>query len=227
MAKFISKITDCLILGFHFFKVSLQIIYGTWKISKLPQPVVCIFGGHLLQPDSPYLKQAQEMARLLVKNNISVLTGGGPGIMEAANAGAAQQKKGVTRSMGIGVRGLRGEEGLNPYVHDSVILDDFFARKYLMIYYSMGFIVFPGGIGTMDELSELLNLIQTGKRKSAPVILINVTYWQPYLEQLKKAQGQGLLLQHGAIDTCIQITDDLDYAVHVFLKEYKREQKEA
>lgn len=222
MHAWYKKIYDSVILMFQFFKVSLQIVYGAWKISKLQQPVVSIFGGHLLQKkEHPYIQQAHQVAVLLVKNNISVLTGGGPGIMEAASFGVAQAKTNGIRSMGIGVVGLKGEEGLNPYVQEGVILDYFFARKYLMINYAMGFIVFPGGVGTLDELCELLNLIQTEKREHAPVILVNVQFWAPFMALLKQANQQGLLLSTGALE-CITVTDDIQEAVHIFVEHCKK-----
>lgn len=215
MFEFFRKFTNGLTLAFHFFKATLQMVYAAWKISDLPQPLVSIFGGSRLKKDSPYVVQAHLIAKMLVDRNISVLTGGGPGIMEAASCGAAHEKKeGQNRTMGIGVVGLRGEEGFNPCVKDSgIMIDYFFARKYLLISYSFGFIVFPGGYGTMDELSELLTLMQTGKIAEAPVILIGSKYWQHYLAWVEVAREHGLLVRREV--SLITVTDDLEYAVTI------------
>ncbi|MGC2310391.1 MAG: TIGR00730 family Rossman fold protein [Candidatus Babeliaceae bacterium] len=213
MRQFIQNITKALAIGAHFFKTTLQIIYGAWKISRLPQPIVSIFGGSRLKKDSIYVQQAQIVARMLVDRNLSVITGGGPGIMEAATCGASHEQKRRIRTMGIGVVGLKGEEGFNPCVKDSIMLDYFFARKYLLINFSLGFIIFPGGFGTMDELSELLTLMQTGKLKRAPVILIGSEYWKDYLAWVEVARHNGLLVSKET--HLITVTDDLKEAVDI------------
>ena len=214
--EFFKKLWACITLTFYFFKVALQVVYGAWKIGKLPQPVVSIFGGARFEREHLYVQKARRMAHILVENNISVVTGGGPGIMEAASAGAAEYHNGFTRTMGIGVVNLKGEEGFNPYVKNSVLLDSFFARKYLLIYYSFGFIFFPGGYGTLDELFELLTLIQTGKVPEAPIILIGTEYWRFFFEWLKVAEREH------EIDATnyqfITLTDDLDYALSIIIE---------
>lgn len=215
LSKFWSMFTSSLSLLKGFF----QMIYGSWKISELEQPTISIFGGSRLQRESIYINFAHKLAHILVDNNISIITGGGPGIMEAANFGASHRvESGKIRSFGIGVRGLKGEEGLNPYVKQSMMLDYFFARKYLLIYYSIGYVVFPGGYGTIDELAELLTLMQTEKIKRGPVILIGISFWQPFLELLEAAKTQGLL-DRGIID--IITTDDVEYAASILVEHCK------
>jgi len=144
-----------------------------------------------------------------------VLTGGGPGIMEAANCGAMPKDKPVkpATTMGIGIKGMLHEEGINVCAGEYIALDYFFSRKWLLINYSIGFIVFPGGFGTFDELSDLLNLLQTGKRFSAPVILIGVEFWRPYVELLNNARKLVVLSPDN--EPRIIVTDDLEHAVKV------------
>lgn len=203
-------------LGISFFKVGLQIIYGAYRLEKLTRPSVSIFGGHLLNEKSEFIQKAHKLASLLVEHNISVITGGGPGIMEAANSGAAHAKPGEARSIGIGVLGLKGEQ-VNPYVRESITLDYFFARKYLLMYYSIGFVFFPGGLGTLDELCELLNLIQTKMHEEAPIILLSKSYWQPFMQQLEKAIDEGLLHHQGAFPL-IRVVDEPQEAFDILYK---------
>ncbi len=228
--KYISNLTNSswlrqfrasVALSFHFFKVGLQVVWGAWKISRLSQPVVSIFGGHLLPSDSPYLRAAHYLASRLVDQDISVLTGGGPGIMEAADSGAAHERGGKIRSMGIGVRGLKGEKGLNPYVHQGIMLDYFWARKYLLITYSYAFVIFPGGLGTMDELSDLLNLMDTEQRPSVPVLLYGKDFWKPYLDWIEATKAAGLIRMHGAVKD-LYCVDDSEEALAILISYCER-----
>src|SRR6266478_3083950 len=141
-------------LGWRFLRVFFQIIYGAWRVSKLPHPIVSIFGSGKIAQTDKYAREANEIATLLSETGISVLTGGGPGIMEAANCGIFKSKRQKTiRSIGIRVRGL--DEPRSMCVEENFELDYFFARKWILTQYSSGFIVFPGGFGTLDELSEV------------------------------------------------------------------------
>lgn len=134
---------------------------------------VTIFGSARTEAGDPYYQKAVETGRLLGKEGFAVITGGGPGIMEAANRGA---KEGGGLSIGCNIE-LPFEQGTNPYVERSVNFRYFFVRKTMFVKYSTGFIVFPGGYGTMDELFEALTLIQTGKVKNFPVVLFGRSYW--------------------------------------------------
>ena len=141
---------------------------------------VTIFGSARTPGDDPYYAKAVETARLLAKQGFAIITGGGPGIMEAANRGA---QEGSGLSIGCNIE-LPFEQGTNAYVERSINFRYFFVRKTMFVKYSTGFIVFPGGFGTMDELFEALTLIQTGKVKNFPVILFGVTYWSGLVEWL-------------------------------------------
>jgi len=198
------------ILGWRFLRVFFQIIYGAWRVSKLPHPIVSIFGSAKIVQTDKYAREANEIATLLSEAGISVLTGGGPGIMEAANCGIFKSKRKKTiRSIGIIVNGL--DEPRNMCVEEYFDLDYFFARKWLLTQYSSGFIVFPGGFGTLDELTEVLTLIQTKQMKQVPIVLIGKEYWRPLMEWIT-----GEALYHKAIDPehvkLFSVTDDIQTA---------------
>ncbi len=141
---------------------------------------VTIFGSARTRPDDPYYEKAVETGRLLAQAGIPVITGGGPGIMEAANRGA---KDGGGMSIGCNIE-LPFEQGSNPYLTRSLNFKFFFVRKMMFVKYATAFIVFPGGYGTLDELFESLTLIQTGKVKHFPVILFGRDYWGGLAEWL-------------------------------------------
>src|SRR5881397_1119602 len=149
---------------------------------------VTIFGSARTKVGDPYYEKAVETARLLAQEGFTIITGGGPGIMEAANRGC-QEGNGL--SIGCNIE-LPFEQGLNPYVERAINFRYFFVRKTMFVKYSTGFIVFPGGYGTMDELFEALTLIQTGKVKHFPVILFGRAYWQGLAEWLRdRVAGEG------------------------------------
>ena len=149
---------------------------------------VTVFGSARTTADDPYYEKAVETARMLAREGFPIITGGGPGIMEAANRGA-QEGNGL--SIGCNIE-LPFEQGLNPYVERSINFRYFFVRKTMFVKYSTAFIVFPGGYGTMDELFEALTLIQTGKVSNFPVILFGAQYWAGLVDWLKeRVAGEG------------------------------------
>src|SRR5213593_2689096 len=149
---------------------------------------VTVFGSARTKAGDPYYEKAVETGRLLAKEGFAIITGGGPGIMEAANRGA-QEGNGL--SIGCNIE-LPFEQGTNPYVERSINFRYFFVRKTMFVKYSTAFIVFPGGFGTMDELFEALTLIQTGKVKHFPVVLFGAQYWAGLVEWLKdRVAGEG------------------------------------
>jgi uncharacterized protein (TIGR00730 family) len=168
---------------------------------------VTIFGSARLHEGDPYYSKARELAGLLAKEGFAVITGGGPGIMEAANRGC-HEAGGL--SIGCNVE-LPHEQSVNAYVDLGVEFRYFFARKTMFVKYADGFAIFPGGFGTLDELFESLTLIQTGKIRHFPVVLIGKEYWTGLLDWIRKAA-----VGHGAVSPedldLIQVTDDMEEA---------------
>lgn len=150
-------------------------------------PAVSIFGSARTQPGDPMYQATVDTARLLVEAGLVVITGGGPGIMEAGNKGA-QEGGGV--SVGLGIE-LPFEQGINEYVEVPLVHHYFFVRKTMFVKYAQAFVIFPGGFGTMDELFEALTLIQTGKVRNFPVILFGSEYWQGLLAWLRDIMFSG------------------------------------
>ncbi len=145
------------------------------------QPAVSIFGSTRVHPDNPLYEKAQQLARLLAEHGFSVITGGGPGIMEAANKGALEGKG---KSIGLNID-LPAEQAPNQYTNIRLSFRYFFVRKVMFVKYAVAYIIFPGGLGTLDELFEAITLIQTKKIKPFPVILVEKAYWQGLLDWIK------------------------------------------
>ncbi len=143
---------------------------------------VTIFGSARVTPDDPYYKKTEILARLLVQNGFSVITGGGPGIMEAANKGASEAGG---KSVGMNIR-LPFEQKPNPYANIHLDYKYFFIRKVMFVKYAVAYVIMPGGFGTMDELFEALTLIQTKRIKSFPLVLMGSEYWQGLADWVKK-----------------------------------------
>lgn len=152
-------------------------------------PCVTVFGSARLNAGHPWYEKTREIAGEIAKLGFTVMTGGGPGIMEAANRGA---KEAGGRSVGINII-LPHEQQVNPWLDASVDMRYFFTRKTLLIKYSYAFVVMPGGIGTMDELFEALTLIQTKKLNQFPVILFGVDYWTPMMSAILRMKQDGLI----------------------------------
>lgn len=207
--KIFNRLSRFFELFWKLLHTTFQILYGMWKISKLKQPVVTIFGASRLKMDTPYAKKAHQLGMRFVDHDISILTGGGPGIMEAASCGMRNKGKGKGRVIGIGVTSL-GEEA-NKCADEYFELEFFFARKWLLTQYSVAFVIFPGGFGTLDELVEVLTLIQTKHLKRVPIMLIGEEFWDGFVTWIKKEP-----LKHGLISpddfAFFKVTDDLDEA---------------
>ncbi len=170
-------------------------------------PCVTVFGSARFTKEHPYYTQARDIGSALGRLGFTVTTGGGPGIMEAANRGA-QEAGG--RSVGCSIL-LPHEEKPNPYVDRVMAFRYFFVRKVMLVKYSYAFVVLPGGFGTMDELFEALTLIQTGKIQNFPIILMGTAYWQPLLEFLHRMVDIGTI---GDTDPDLfYITDSVDEAM--------------
>jgi uncharacterized protein (TIGR00730 family) len=171
---------------------------------------VTMFGSARTRPDDPMYQAAVETGRLLAEAGFTVITGGGPGIMEAGNRGA---QLGRGPSVGLNIE-LPFEQGFNQYVETAINFRYFFVRKTMFVKYSIGFIFFPGGFGTMDEMFEALTLIQTGKIKLFPVVLLGSRYWRGLVEWMRDAMaGQGKIDSQDL--ELFQVTDDPREAVAI------------
>ena len=177
---------------------------------------VTIFGSARIGPDDAHYEAATETARLLAEAGFAIITGAGPGIMEAANKGA---RIGGGRSIGCNIE-LPFEQGSNPYVDTLVNFRYFFVRKTMFIKYSVAFVIFPGGFGTLDELFEALTLIQTGKIYRFPVILFGRYYWAGLLRWLQARVLTEGKISEGDLDLML-VTDDPAEAVHAILTAYR------
>lgn len=202
------------------FKMMSEIVDGFEKMAKIG-PCVSIFGSARTQPDNPYYELAEETAFQLTKRGYGVITGGGPGIMEAANKGA---HRGNGRSVGLNID-LPFEQVDNPYIDKDKLInfDYFFVRKLMFVKYSQGFIVLPGGFGTLDELFEALTLIQTNKIGRFPIILVGSDYWGGLVDWIKKSMltqknisEKDLDLFH-LVDSCEEAVQEIDNFYNKYL----------
>ena len=184
-------------------------------------PAVSVFGSARTDENDPYYVHAVAVGRLLVERGFAVITGGGPGIMEAANRGAREANG---QSVGCNIE-LPHEQGTNAYVDLSINFRYFFVRKTMFMKYSEGFIIFPGGFGTMDELFEALTLIQTGKVRNFPVVLFGTAYWRGLIAWLRDTMLADGKINPTDIDLLVQ-TDDPAEAVEVITGYYRRSQAE-
>jgi len=169
--------------SWHIFKIMSEFVEGFEKMSRIG-PCVSIFGSARTKPDDKYYKLAEEIAFKLVSEGYGIITGGGPGIMEAANKGA---RMGKGKSVGLNIV-LPFEQKPNDYIDPdkSINFDYFYVRKTIFLKYSQGFIGMPGGFGTIDELFESLTLVQTSKIAEFPVVLVGTEYWGGLMEWIKK-----------------------------------------
>ena len=190
-------------------RIQAEFVEGFGALAELG-PAVSVFGSARTRPDDPVYAAAEAVGHRLASAGLAVITGGGPGVMEAANKGAAAAG-GV--SVGLGIE-LPHESELNPYVNLGVNFRYFFARKTMFVKYAQGFVVMPGGFGTLDELFEALTLVQTRKVTSFPVVLFGSAYWQGLLDWFAdSALAAGTI---GPVDLgLLQLTDDVDEAVRL------------
>ncbi len=172
------------------FNISREFIHG-FRTLHFVGPCVTFFGSARFKEDHPYYVATRELASRIGEIGFTIMTGGGPGLMEAANRGA---RDAGARSVGCNIR-LPHEQEPNAYLDVSLTFDRFFVRKVLLIKYSVCFVVMPGGAGTLDELFEAITLIQTGKVKNFPILLYGRSYWQPMLEQIGRMVETGTIGQ--------------------------------
>jgi len=202
----------------YFLQLFFYLLYGIIKLSRLKQAPVTILGGSRLPQDSSYREQAQLIAQKLTLEEIPVLVGGSSSYLEKW---CHQLHKHTIESvMAINVKSTV-EQDIS-CIHNDMVLTHFSARKWILISYSSGFIVFPGGFGTLSELTQLITLIQTEKRGKAPIVLIGVAYWQPLLEWLREYTLTEKLIKAEHLEL-FSVTDSLEQAVEIIKQNYHKE----
>ena len=188
--------------------IASEFLSGFQAVARIDRPAVTIFGSARVVEGSPTYEAARETARLFATAGLAVVTGGGPGVMEAANRGA---KDADGLSVGFNIL-LPHEQGLNPYCDIALTFKHFYARKVMFVKAAEGFVIFPGGFGTMDELFESLTLIQTGMIGSFPVVLFDSDYWAEMIAWIRAEMLGGGLVSSGDLDL-LRLTDEPEEAV--------------
>lgn len=197
------------------FRIMAEFVDSFETLSQVG-PGVTVFGSARLVPSDHYYKATVELAKGLAKHNLAVITGGGPGIMEAANKGAALAKG---RSVGLNIE-LPHEQQGNRYANIPINFHYFFARKVCFVKYSLGFVFMPGGFGTLDEFFEVLTLVQTQRIPEFPLILFGKKYWKGLVRWMKSSLETNHYISPGDLDL-FTITDDPQEAIEV-IRDYER-----
>lgn len=201
--------------SFEFFfiiRVLIEFIKG-FRALHFIGPSITVFGSARFKEDHEYYKKAYEVGKRLAENGVTVVTGGGPGIMEAANRGAFENGG---FSVGCNIR-LQHEQKPNPYMHRWVTIKYFFVRKVLLVKYSFAFVVMPGGVGTLDEFFETLTLIQTGIIQDFPVVIIGKEYFAPLRDMLSKMVEQKTISETDL--NLVLFIDDIDEGI-TYIRDY-------
>jgi uncharacterized protein (TIGR00730 family) len=208
-------------LAGHAARIGEEFLQGFAAVERIGRPAVSVFGSARIRADHPVYSAGREVGRRLAEAGFAVVTGGGPGVMEAANRGA---REGGGVSVGFNIE-LPHEQQSNPYLDINVTFHHFYARKTMFVKAAEGFVILPGGFGTLDELFEALTLIQTGKVRHFPVVLYDSAYWRPLLEWIQKR-----LLADGMISTedldLLTVTDSPVDAVATIVECYERRSSE-
>jgi uncharacterized protein (TIGR00730 family) len=194
------------------FRIAAEFVRGFRKLHFVG-PCVTVFGSARFCADHRYYVLARDVGRRLARAGFTVMTGGGPGIMEAANRGA---KEAGGRSIGCNID-LPGEQSPNPYLDLMVEFHYFFVRKVMLVKYSYAYVALPGGFGTMDEIFEALTLIQTGKMSDFPLVVMGTEYWGPLLDFLKKTMVPAGTIEAKDVDRLV-LTDSPEEAVNLILR---------
>ncbi len=196
--------------------IATEFLAGFQAVQRIDRPAVSIFGSARVAEGSPTYDAARRTGKRFAEAGFAVVTGGGPGVMEAANRGA---RDGRGLSVGFNIQ-LPYEQGLNPYCDISLTFHHFYARKTMFVKAAEGFVIFPGGYGTLDELFESLTLIQTGKIGVFPVVLFGRDYWEDLLAWLRvETIGRGLVSETDVAS--LLITDDPEVATHAVVGAYE------
>jgi uncharacterized protein (TIGR00730 family) len=198
--------------SWRMFRILAEFVDGFETLSPF-HPAVSIFGSARTKPGETNYEQAVEIARLLVQNGFNVISGGGPGIMEAANKGAAEAGG---KSIGLNIQ-LPFEQKPNPYANVRLDFRYFFIRKVMFVKYAVAYVILPGGYGTLDELTEAITLIQTKRIKPFPVILVNRSYWKGLLDWMRKVVCPDCMISPEDLDI-IQVMDEPEEVVRAIKK---------
>lgn len=202
-------------------KSGLQIGWGIYKLSRLKGPIITIFGGSQVYEDGKYARWAETAAIKCVEHNMSVITGGGPGVMEAAARGATEKGGPHGWTLGIRVNGV-DPDFKQPY-GPHIVVSYFFVRKWLLTRFTCGFILFPGGIGTADEFFEVLNLIKLAKITHSPVVLVGTNFWKDLIAWYHHAYDKQLIPMPP--DQAFTLTDDPVHAVDIIVDFCRKNKK--
>ena len=196
------------------FEIIAEFVTATERLQAI-QPAVSIFGSARMTPENPYYKAAEDIARRLSDAGFAVISGGGPGIMEAVNRGAYE---GPSPSVGLNIE-LPHEQGANAYQDVSHTFQHFFARKVMFVKHSCAFVMMPGGFGTLDELMEVMTLVQTGKIRRIPIILVHSPFWKGLLDWIENTlRPEGMI---GMDDPkLVQVIDDPQSVVEAIFDHY-------
>lgn len=188
---------------------------GVEKIMRLSRPRIVVFGGSNVELKyQNYYQKAHDLAQKLVQHNSSIITGGGPGIMEAGNCGALFSQKNMVKSFGVSVVGL----SLNACLEDYIVMPDLYSRLKLLTYYADGFVIFPGGYGTAQEIFSILTLMKIKQIDQVPIVLFGKEYWKDLIKWIDYASQEKFIPQQVA--NLIQLTDDVDQAVDMLIGEH-------
>ena len=197
------------------FGIMSEFVSATERLNRI-HPAVSIFGSARTKPDNPYYKLSEEIARLLSDAGFSVISGGGPGIMEAANKGAFYGK---SPSVGLNIQ-LPHEQSGNAYQNISQTFQHFFSRKVMFVKFASAYVVMPGGFGTLDELMEALTLVQTGKTRRIPIILVGSPFWAGMLEWFRTTLIAEKVISPEDMDL-IQLIDEPAAVISAIFKHYE------
>ncbi|MGB4811535.1 MAG: TIGR00730 family Rossman fold protein [Methylophilaceae bacterium] len=201
--------------SWHAFEIMAEFVDATERLKEIT-PAVSVFGSARTPPDHPYYKLTEEIACLLSNSGFSVISGGGPGIMEAANKGAYAGK---SASIGLNIE-LPHEQNSNAYQDISQNFKHFFMRKVMFVKYASAYVVMPGGFGTLDEVMEAITLVQTGKSLKIPIILVGTAFWRGLLDWVKTTLVNEKMIAPEDVDL-IQLIDEPTEIVEAIFKHYE------
>lgn len=199
-------------------RMQSEFIKGFDELSEL-KPCISVFGSARTKPEDKYYKEAVKLSQLIVENGYGVITGGGPGIMEAGNLGAMGKGD---KSVGLQIE-LPFEASANEYIDKLVTCRYFFTRKVFFLKYSQAFVAFPGGFGTLDELFETITLVQTGHMRSVPIVLVGKDYWKGMVKWIKKTMLEDGKISEGDLDL-FKLVDSAEEAME-YIKSKLEENK--